>query len=62
MEKKIYKKLDNSRNSIERVSFLVERIIKPSGEVIIIVSGGSPQMPQTLFVGTPEEYCVFIHN
>lgn len=53
-------KIDN--NQIQRVSFLVERIIKPSGEIIIIVSGGSPQMPQTLFVGTPDEYCDFIHN
>lgn len=54
------KKIEN--NQIQRVSFLVERIIKPSGEIIIIVSGGSPQMPQTLFVGTPDEYCDFIHN
>ena len=51
-----------NENQIQRVSFLVERIIKPSGEVIIIVSGGSPQMPQTLFVGTPDEYCEFVHN
>ena len=51
-----------NENQIQRGSFLVERIIKPSGEVIIIVSGGSPQMPQTLFVGTPDEYCEFVHN
>lgn len=49
-------------NQIQRVSFFVERITKPSGEIIIIVSGGSPQMPQTLFVGTLNEYCDFIHN
>ena len=51
-----------NENLIQRVSFLVERIIKPSGEIIIIVSGGSPQMPQTLFVGSPDEYCEFVHN
>lgn len=56
MEKKI------NKNQIQRVSFLVERIVKPSGEIIIIVSGGTPQMPQTLFVGSPDEYCEFVHN
>ncbi len=49
-------------NSIVCVSFFTERIIKPTGEVIMIVRGGSPQMPQTLFVGSPDEYCEFIHN
>ena len=52
---------DNS-NQIISVTFLLERIIKPTGEVIMIVRGGSPQMPQTLFVGSPEEYCDFIRN
>lgn len=54
-------KKENS-NQIISVSFFVERIIKPSGDVIIIVRGGNPQMPQTLFVGSSDEYCDFIHN
>lgn len=49
-------------NQLVSQSFFVERIIKPSGEVLIIVRGGSPQMPQTLFVGNTDEYCEFIHN
>lgn len=44
------------------VTFFVEKIVKPSGDVLILVRGGSPQMPQTLFVGSPDEYCDFIHN
>lgn len=55
-------KKEESKNQIICVSFFTERIIKPSGEVIMIVRGGSPQMPQTLFVGSPDEYCEFIHN
>ena len=55
-------KVVKNENQIMSVSFFVERIIKPSGDVIIIVRGGSPQMPQTLFVGSPDEYCEFIHN
>ena len=41
---------------------LVEMIIKPSKEVLFIVRGGSPQMPQTLFVGSPDEYCEYIRS
>ena len=51
-----------SVNQIISHSFFVERIIKPSCDVIIIVRGGNPQMPQTLFVGSPDEYCEFVHN
>lgn len=43
-------------------TMLVEVIIKPSTEVLYIVRGGSPQMPQTLFVGSPEEYCEYIRS
>lgn len=57
MEKK-----EKNPNQIISQSFFVERIIKPSGDVIIIVRGGNPQMPQTLFVGSPDEYCEFVHN
>ena len=40
MDKKV-----KNENQIISVSFFVERIIKPSGDIIIIVRGGSPQMP-----------------
>lgn len=56
MEKKINDKQIMSSTS------LVEVIIKPSKEVLYIVRGGSPQMPQTLFVGSPEEYCEYIRS
>ena len=56
MEKKINEK------QIMSSTTLVEVIIKPSNEVLYIVRGGSPQMPQTLFVGSPEEYCEYIRS
>lgn len=56
MEKKI------SDKQIMSSTTLVEMIIKPSNEVLYIVRGGSPQMPQTLFVGSPEEYCEYIRS
>ena len=43
-------------------TFFVEKIVKPSGDFVILVRGGSPQQPQILFVGSPDEYCEFIHN
>ena len=56
MEKKI------KENQIISSTTLVEVIIKPSKEVLYIVRGGSPQMLQTLFVGSPEEYCEYIRS
>lgn len=53
---------EESVNQIISNLFFVERIIKPSGDVILIVRCGNPQMPQTVFVGSPDEYCEFIHN
>lgn len=56
MEKKL------NENQIITSTTLVEVIIKPSKEVLYIVRGGNPQMPQTLFVGSPEEYCEYIRS
>lgn len=54
------KKIDEKQ--IITSTTLVEAIIKSSKEVLYIVRGGSPQMPQTLFVGSPEEYCEYIRS
>ena len=57
------KDLDSkSVNQIISQTFFVERIIKTSGDVIIIFRGGNPQIPQTLFVGSSDDYCEFVHN
>lgn len=50
------------KNEIISLSFLTEKIVKSDGSIIFIVRGGSPQMPQTLFFGYPDEYCDWIHN
>lgn len=55
------KKMINDKQIMSSTT-LVEMIIKPSNEVLYIVRGGSPQMPQTLFVGSPEEYCEYIRS
>lgn len=51
-----------NENQISTSTTLVEVIIDPSKEVLYIVRGGTPQMPQTLFVGSPEEYCEYIRS
>lgn len=50
------------QNEVVSLTFLMEKIIKADGSSIFIVRGGSPQNPQTLFVGSCDEYCDWIHN
>lgn len=50
------------KNEIVSLSFLTEKIVKADGSTIFIVRGGHPQNPQTLFVGSCDEYCEWIHN
>lgn len=55
-------KKENNENVIQSYTMLVETIVKPTGDELIVCRGGSPQNPLTLFVGSPKEFADFICN